>query len=290
MKNLKRLSSLLCVAALLFSLSACNNNKVEESTDTGAADAIIAANTKAEEATSMSAVTVMHMDIEMSEGSQNYNINMDMDMNIDMIMDPMQMQIAFSMDMGEMLGGVIDGEVYITETDGVYTSHTHTLGQWTTDEIDLGDLAQYNVKATMQLYLNSAESFKNEGEETLESGVTATKYSGVIANDALNEVMASTGVTDNMAGIAADDSIDWEALYQDMGDMPVSIWISSDGYPVRYEIDMTQLMDKMFTNMMEQLGGSEANIEIGTNAVTMTMDCTYNTITEISIPEEALAE
>ena len=288
MKNMKQLSALLCSAALLFSLSACGNN-AEEAPATPA-DAIIAASQKANEATSMSASNQMHIDIAMSESSESYNIDMNVNMDIDMIMEPIQMQIAYSMDMGELLGGTISGDVYITEDSGVFTAHSYTFGQWTTEEIPLGDLEQYNVQATIQLYLNSAESFVNAGEETLESGITATKYTGVISNEALSDVISSTGVTDSLAGLATDENVDWESIYKDIGEMPISIWISSEGYPVRYEFDMTKLMNKMFTNMMNQLAGSDLGVTIVTNAVTMTMDCSYNTITEITVPAEALAE
>ena len=289
MKRIKKLSALLCAATLLISLGACGN-KTEEVPVAAPTDAIIAASQKATEATSMSATTKMHIDMAMSEGGQDYNIDMNVDMDIDMIMEPIQMQITYIMDMGELLGGAIEGDVYITEKDGVYTSHSYTFGQWTTEEVPLGDLEQYNVQSTMQLYLSSAESFTSAGEETLESGITATKYTGVISKEALDEVINSSGVSDSFAGFATGDNIDWNALYQDLGELPISIWVSTEGYPIRYEIDMTALMDKMFANMMAQLEESNLGTTITINAVTMSMDCDYNTVTDITIPAEALAE
>lgn len=58
---------------------------------------------------------------------------------------------------------------------------------------DLAAVAQYDAKENFELYLKSVESFKENGSETT-NGIKTVRYDGIISEDALKDVMNSTGV------------------------------------------------------------------------------------------------
>ena len=88
-----------------------------------------------------------------------------------------------------------------------------------------------------------------------------------------------------VASQIADELID---LYSDLGDMPITVWIDqATGYPVRYYMDMTGVMQSM---MSKALAGVEGGDSLTMDKVEITMDCSnFNNVADFEIPAEALA-
>ena len=288
MKRQTQRGFLLLLTVLLLSQVACSDPK--ESAEDSNINTIAMAQEKAAKADSASATTVTSMDIILGNASQSYHLISELSMDIAMNMQPRQAHISFRMDMGELPGGVADSEVYILEEEGVLNSYTYSLGQWTKAEVTPEEIERYNLQAAAELYLGRTVAFVEEGEELLANGTPAKKYTGVISDEDIADVLDATGVANSMSGLTGDNTINWSLLYENMSGMtiPISIWISEDGYPIRYEIDLTQIMHQLLVNMLSHLGTDENTIAITTNSVTMTMDCTYNQGEEIILPQEAI--
>ena len=73
---------------------------------------------------------------------------------------------------------------------------------------DLAAVAQYDAKENFELYLKSAESFKENGSETT-NGIKTVRYDGIISEDALKDVMNSTGVLSqpNSVGVSVPQEV-----------------------------------------------------------------------------------
>ena len=135
----------------------------------------------------------------------------------------------------------------------------------------------------MDLYLSSGAEYAHAGTEDI-NGSTADKYTGIIRGDALAEVMKASGATSSMETTMG---MDLEDLYSDLGDMPITVWIDqTTGYPVRYYMDMTGVMQSMMSKAMSGIEGGDT---LTIDKVEVTMDCSnYNNATDFEIPAEAL--
>lgn len=294
MKTGKRLGALLCALAMMFAFTACNGNG--STSGATAAEILAAADQKVAEAKSMEANMTMDMDLVMSMQGESYTMKTNTLMNMVMFNDPMKMKINMTMkldmgDLGAAAGEMEDMnmEMYIVGKDNNYTMYSNDGTGWTSEAVDLSALEQYDPQMSMGLYLKSGESFEKVGEETI-NDVKTTKFTGVITSEALEEVMKATGVADSMGSMGMDmGELDWEALYSDMGDMPITVWIDEAGYPVRYEMDMKDIMNKMYEKLVDQMGMAEAGIEMSCTKVKITMDCfNYDQATDFEVPAEAM--
>ena len=47
-----------------------------------------------------------------------------------------------------------------------------------------------------------------------------------------------------------------QEMYADMGDLPIVLWIDAEGYVLKYEMDMTEMMQKIMDTAMGAVGRS----------------------------------
>jgi len=287
MKTWKKFGALLCAATLALALTACN----EEDVGQILADAEL----KVTEATSLQADMVMDMDMTIAAEGKSQTMKMNTQMEMQMFNDPikMKMDMTTSVDMSEMLGA--DGvqemttQAYMVGENNVYTMYSNDGTAWNSQKIDMSTMEQYDPSVKMSLCLKNGDSFKAAGEESID-GTKAKKYKGFISNEALNEVMQASGVVNGMGSIVNMEGLDWAALYKDMGNIPITLWIDGEGYPVRYEMDMTEMMNKLYGKIIEQFGEAAAGAEMNCEKVLVTMDCyNYNKAEDFSVPTEAMS-
>ena len=157
---------------------------------------------------------------------------------------------------------------------------------WYSTAATAEDLGQYEVNQSMSAYIDSASSFKQEGTETVD-GVSAYKYTGVITGENMKDVMES-GALDSMSSLGVSES-QMEEMLSGLGDITVTLWISEAGlYPVRYDMDMTEVMDGLMQGILASMGSQAEGVTMSIPEMTMTMTCSnFNNATEFSIPEEA---
>ncbi len=277
--NLIKLLSAGIVLTLALTLAACDSASVtpEEAMN------------KAQEA--MNDVSSMHytmdMDVGMSADDESFEIKSTAE--ADCIVDPMTLGMDMHMSMAGLLD--IDMKMYMVQDGADYTVYTGMDDgdgniTWTQDTMeDLDALAQYDAQKNMEIYLENGTNFTEAGTEEI-NGVSATRYDGVITGDSIQAVIESSGVLDQLASLGLDGL---EDMYQDLGDLPVSIWIDPDtSLPVKYEMDMTAMMqgmmDKLMTSMDE---ASDVGLTIDKCAVVLVYS-DYNGIDVIDIPQEAL--
>jgi hypothetical protein len=77
-----------------------------------------------------------------------------------------------------------------------------------------------------------------------------------------------------------------DSMFKDMEDMNVTFWIdSANYYPVKYDIDMTDMIQKIMSNLVESLGTGQ-NIELTVSKYRMTMEFSnINKATDFTLPE-----
>ena len=83
-----------------------------------------------------------------------------------------------------------------------------------------------------------------------------------------------------------------ESLMDDVGELTEYVWIEESSlYPVKYESDMTQIMNKLLSSIVESMGEQAAGLTMSTSKMKISMTCfNFNNAADFTIPEEAKAE
>lgn len=274
MNALKKIGVCAIAAVSMLTMASCGENPDVE--------AILAEAQKQSQAVQSMDYTIT-ADMEMKSGNQTVKMVMTGDASC--FSDPMKLKMTMNMDMGELGSQTVD--VYAEEADGKFVTYSGVSGNWVKQEVD--SLQQYDGMSNMKIYLDNADSVKLDGEEELQSG-TAYKLSGVIAGDSIEEVINASGIMDSMTGqLGAEYGAMLKSMYSDMGDLPVTIWVSKkDNYPVKYKMDMTAMMSQMINKLMEQMGDEAQGVTIEVSKMVMEMEMkNLNAATEFEIPQEA---
>lgn len=200
--------------------------------------------------------------------------------------DPLKLAMEMSMKMSD--GTEVDQmQMYAVEEDGQLKTYMNTAETWYAETLSVEEVGQYNAEENMDLYLDHITDFRSEGQEKI-NGTDTTKISGVIAGDAMEEAIEGSGLTASAQslGISEDMLAD---IYKDMKDLPVSLWIDADGYVRKYELDMTEMMQKIMNESMKAMGATEEDMKVKIEKTAISMVCkSFNEVGEIVIPAEAM--
>lgn len=279
MNSNRRTAALLLAAAMTVSLAACGNGANQDPTA-----AIQAALEKIDAVESMDAVMFMEMDMSV----MGQSIEADTTMNMSCFNDPVKLKADMTMNMGAM--GSVSMSIYAQQDGEMCSTYLYDGTGWTVETMDLGDLQQYDAQESMSLYLECGEDFTLAGSEKI-NGSTADKYTGVIRGEALEKVLASSAATQSVESISGE--LDLADLYSDLGDLPITVCVDREtGYPVRYYLVMTKMMQSILEKTMAAaVESGEANLSgmMTVDQLTITMDCyNFGNATEFTIPQEAL--
>ena len=276
MRTGKRAAALALGAALTLSMTACGNGTANKE---DATEKIRAATEKVNAAESMEATMVMEMDM----SAMGQSVQTDTTMDMVCFNDPMNMKADMTMDMGAL--GSVSMSIFAQADGDTYNMYLYDGNTWTSQTAAVNALEQYDAQQSVNLYLDSGAEYISVGTEEI-NGVTTDKYTGVIRGDAMEEVLKASGATTNLES-SLGGMVDVSELYSGLGDMPITVWIDPEsGYPVRYFMDMTDVMQSMMSKAMSGIEGGDT---LTIDKVEVTMDCSnYNNATDFEIPAEAL--
>lgn len=228
--------------------------------------------------------------IEMAMSAQGQDVNTNINMNGSYFTDPMKTKMEMSVDMGSLGSQTIN--MFIAAEGDKVKVYTNNSGEWIAQEMTLdqysSSMKQADAKANMELFLKNAKNFKATGNEEI-GGVKTVKLEGVITGDSIEEVIKESGALsgmDSMFSSLGTDSDVAESMLKDMKDMNVTFWIdSANYYPVKYDIDMTDMIQKIMNNLIESLGTGQS-IALTVSKYRMTMELSnINNATDFTLPE-----
>ena len=224
---------------------------------------------------------VMSLDMSLSAEGQTLDMPISMDMSMDTINEPLTAHATMNMNVMQQPVGV---EYYLEQSGENYQMYANMDGggleSMSMDETELG---QFSAVDGVEFYLQCASAFEKVGEEEVR-GATASRYDGEIPADMLAEALERSGAYSMVEGLGvSEDST--EGLTSGMG---LSIYLDNEtGLPVRYDIDMTDLMREMMEATLAAVGAGDAmSWEIGEASVSVTLS-DFNGIDAIEIPDDA---
>ena len=293
MKKTKRALAALSALTLTLSLTACGGGGQQSTGDSGT-DAMTPAERVAAAEEKMSALTSLSIDMTQDIGmsfamaDQSQELNMSTKMQMDVIQEPLKAKGTMQIDMGEELGGVQDVELYIMSEDDTANVYMQMGGQWIKQSVTEAELGQYDAADSLELYLDSAADFAEAGTEQI-GGADATKFTGVIKGDKLYDVIEESGVLSSLGQTGTDVSEDTiKSMLSELGDLPMSVWINADGYPVQYEMDMSQMIDSILQKALEMEGAADQGMTMTVSKAAMSLTCSnFNAVDDFELPAEA---
>lgn len=293
MKKTKRALAALSALTLTLSLTACGGGGQQSTGDSGT-DAMTPTERVAAAEEKMSALTSLSIDMTQDIGmsfamaDQSQELNMTTKMQMDVIQEPLKAKGTMQIDMGEELGGVQDMELYIMSEDDAANLYMQMGGQWVKQSVSEAELAQFDAADSLELYLDSAADFAEAGTEQV-GGADATKFTGVIKGDKLYDVIEESGVLSSLGQTGTDVSEDeLKAMLFELGDLPMSVWINADGYPVQYEMDMSQMIDSIVQNALEAEGAADQGMTMTVSKAAMSLTCSnFDAVEDFELPAEA---
>ena len=275
-----KLRKILAVAAAMTVFaSGCSGSKV----DTAEVEALLS-QAKATMATVESMAAEMTMEMDM--GMNGEVIETTTLASIRSQQNPLKMAMDMSMVMSD--GTEIDQmQMYAVEEDGHLHTYMSMADAWYAETLELDELSQYNAEENMDLYLDHITNFTSSKQEDV-NGTQATKITGVITGDAMEEAIAGSGLTASAQSMGISEEM-MADLYDELGDLPISLWIDAEGYVLKYELDMTEMMQKIMDESLKAMGVAETDIQMDIEKTAITMVCSeFNAVEEIEIPEAAL--
>lgn len=293
MKKTKRALAALSALTLGLSLTACGGGGQQSTGDSGT-DAMTPAERVAAAEEKMSALTSLSIDMTQDIGmsfamaDQSQELNMSTKMQMDVIQEPLKAKGTMQIDMGEELGGVQDVELYIMTEDDAANVYMQMGGQWIKQSVTEAELGQYDAADSLELYLDSAADFAEAGTEQV-GGADATKFTGVIKGDKLYDVIEESGVLGSLGQTGTNVSEDeLKAMLSELGDLPMSVWINADGYPVQCEMDMSQMIDSILQKALEMEGAADQGMTMTVSKAAMSLTCSnFDAVEDFELPAEA---
>lgn len=241
---------------------------------------------KVESVTSMEAQMVMDMDMTMSADGQEQAIETTTTMDMVCFSDPLRLKMDMTMDMGDQ--GSVNMQVYAEPSEsGTFNVYTFDGQNWSTEEAAEAALADFDARSNLMGYIGDGSLYKQEGTEQV-NGANAYKYSYVLTEEEMKQQLQDSGALNSVSSLGLDVS-QIDGMLENLGEVTAYVWIDETSYyPVKYEMDMTTVMNALMTNMIEAMGDQAEGVSMTIPEMKIVMTCSnFNSATDFTVPDEA---
>lgn len=283
MKLKKRLIALVCVLMMLLSLAACGGEP------TPPPDPLATAMENLKTVENLQADAKMDMTMTVNGETVDTKTSMDMIYYINPLRMLMEMETVAN---GETVSMTVASEQTEDGIDIYYADDEN----WYYQNIGLDDAASmqgYDYRPDQAL---GDYTYTADGTEEVD-GVTLYKYTCELTGEAMQEAMNSSGAMDSMGNTGMSKE-DMEEILKSLDGTSIkaSVWISEDDMlPVRYEMDMTEVMNALMAKMFEVIEQSagvsadELGVEMSVSKVVVTVEYfNYDYADDFEVPAEVV--
>lgn len=280
MRHIRKAAALLLVLALAIGFGGCAQNMTP-------AQKIVQAQINLSKVKSMTAT----MDMEMDFSIVQQQIAMAIQYDMTIFSDPTRVKADMMVDGGTLLGQQ-EATLYMEQQDGKAITYTLLADKWTRTEEAIGAKGSkadtFDLQSAFKLYSQCAESFKETGEEQI-GGRAAIRLEGALTGEALEEAVTASGVLNSISEGGNIGKEDVATLYQAISDLPITIWLDKEMLlPVRYEMDMTDIMTGIMENAMSGSPEMAAYMDFKANTCSVVVELgDFDSAPDFDIPAEA---
>ena len=240
------------------------------------------------EVDSMEVEMVLNMDMSVEADGESQSIESVTIMDMECMTDPLKIKMEMEMDMGE--AGSMNMSIYgDVDENGNYVMYMFDGTSWISQEVSEFDLEEYNAMSSMEAQIGDTSVYVLEGTEKVD-GKEAYKYSYTMTGDEMKEALSDAGALDSLSQLGLSES-DAYGMLDGLGEIVEYVYVDAETYyPIKYEMDMTEIMDALYAAMLEALGEQVEGLSMSVSKMELVMTCSnYNGISDITVPEEALA-
>ena len=274
MKKAKRILVFAILAAMLLSLCGCGMFRTRV----------------AKAAIKMSKLDSLHADVEMQIGmgisllGQDVNADAAITGGADIQRDPERVYVNLMAEVAGFEQNLLFYGVGRDDSFDVYSS-ADSGDSWTKGSVEDDDSSKNSKADGKSLFLllsDSAASFKEYGKEKV-NGSDAIGYNGKITSDELMQALELAN-----AKQALEESLDVELdddVFEDLGDVPVSIWIDvKSGMIVRVEMDMSDVMQGLVPVLVDKaMEKTDVGIGVNTKVYDATVSITLSEFDAVQV-------
>ena len=240
------------------------------------------------EVDSMEVEMVLNMDMSVEAAGESQAIESVTVMDMECMTDPLKIKMEMEMDMGE--AGSMTMSIYgDVDENGNYVMYMFDGESWVAQEVSEFDLEAYNAQSSMEAQIGDTSVYVLEGTEKVD-GAEAYKYSYTMTGDEMKEALSEAGALDSLSQIGLSES-DAYGMLDGLGEIVTYVYVDAETYyPIKYEMDMTEIMDALYAAIFDAMGEQAEGISMSVSKMELVMTCSnYNGISDITVPEEALA-
>ena len=240
------------------------------------------------EVDSMEVEMVLNMDMSVEADGESQSIESVTIMDMECMTDPLKIKMEMEMDMGE--AGSMTMSIYgDVDENGNYVMYMFDGTSWIAQEVSEFDLEAYNAQSSMEAQIGDTSVYVLEGTEKVD-GKEAYKYSYTMTGDEMKEALSDAGALDSLSQLGLSES-DAYGMLDGLGEIVTYVYVDAETYyPIKYEMDMTEIMDALYAAMLEALGEQVEGLSMSVSKMELVMTCSnYNGISDITVPEEALS-
>ena len=286
----KKILSVLLISLLTVSAAGCSGSSIPNGNQADT-DAVYAAIDKFRACRSFT--VAQHIDwqesVTMDGDTQIYNASNEME--ISFISGDQPQMISSTLTRVENGGDIAEQSSmsYIIHENGGYAEYITDGSSWLkyTSE-DSSALAGISASSFANAFFTDFISFSKVGEEPLESG-KATRYDGALSGEPLVAMLEANGQLSDLSAMSENQQNKiMENLVEDLNYLTVSVWVDeASGYPVRFEANLTQILDDLNKSLSKSLGNKTNSEWAITDYVLCVTAKDFDTLTEIVLPPEA---
>lgn len=178
---------------------------------------------------------------------------------------------------------------YIIPEDGGHTEYYKEGDSWykVVADPEAGPL-EMPISDTTKIYLTSDMAFRKAGTDELAGG-SATRYECALEGGPLVDLLDSNGHLSTIVDMSENQQQKIkDNLVKDLDPLIIRIWLDdANGYPVRFEMDLTATMIELNDSIAHTLG-QEPAADWTVNKFAMSMDLRdFNSVPDITPPPEA---
>lgn len=171
-------------------------------------------------------------------------------------------------------------------SDGLYSAYLNLNGAWARQDLSgAEELSSYDLRSNIELWTSGLSSVTEVGSEEID-GRQATRYDCVVGAEGVDAIMNGSGAYAALPVLGLSHERSMEVL-SGLGELTYSVWIDNKlGLPLRYDIDMTDIMDQFLQNILPY---ALTDVAVSVDSLTVSLNLSdFDAVEPIELPPEAL--